>query len=137
MTDIQKEKINRLTAIIKRFDLTQAQFAQRTGLSQPKVSGILKGKDGKNILNDIFYRLHYEFGISKEWWETGSGEMFLRNIEKNISENIAAEPQATNDAGGWKAKYEAIHEKYTELLERHNALLTNKLEEIIKDKSAI
>lgn len=137
MTDIQKEKINRLTAIIKRFDLTQAQFAQRTGLSQPKVSGILKGKDGKNILNDIFYRLHYEFGISKEWWETGSGEMFLRNIEKNISENIAAEPQATNDAGGWKEKHDELNKKYTELLEKHTALLTNKLEEIIKDKSAI
>src|SRR5690606_22133320 len=70
--------------------------------------------------------------INAEWLLTGEGQMLKNdNVEKNISENIAAESHSFYDAGGWKAKHDVMHAKYTDLLERHNALLTNKLEEII------
>lgn len=128
MTD--KEKI------LKYLDykgVSKNKFYTQTGLSVGFLdSGSSLGVDKLKIIIDNYH----DFNL--EWFIYGRGEIVKNeNVEKNIPENIAAEPQATYDAGGWKAKYEAIHEKYTELLERHNALLTNKLEEIIKDKSAI
>lgn len=76
--------------------------------------------------------------ISAEWLITGEGEMLKsENVEKNISENIAAEPDVLYDADEWKNKYEQLNEKYTALLEQHNALLTNKLKEVLKDKSVV
>src|SRR5690606_4170217 len=128
MTD--KEKI------LKYLDykgISKNKFYTQTGLSVGFLdSGSSLGVDKLKIIIDNYH----DFNL--EWFIYGRGEIVKNeNVEKNIPENIAAEPQATYDAGGWKAKYEAIHEKYTELLERHNALLTNKLEEIIKDKSAI
>lgn len=76
--------------------------------------------------------------IDANWLITGKGQMLKKeNVEKNIPENVAAEPQKLYDADGWKHKYDALHQKYTALLEKHTALLTNKLEEIIKDKRAI
>lgn len=73
--DNQIEKIKRLKAIQDTFKLKQSDFAKKIGLTQSKVSLIYNEKAGANILNEIFYRLNYEFGISKAWWENGVGEM--------------------------------------------------------------
>jgi len=120
--------------IIKYLDykgVSKYKFYKDTGLS----NGFLD-KEGA-IGSDKCEKISYQYpDLSLEWLITGYGEMLKNQIvKKNISE--AAEPRAAYDADGWKAKYEALHDKYTELLEKHNELLTNKLEEIIKGKRAI
>lgn len=81
MTDNQKEKIKRLIYLRQLMGFNQAQMAQKIGVSQPKLSAIEKGREGKDILNGIFYRLSYEFNIKKEWWEDGEGDVFLQKDE--------------------------------------------------------
>jgi len=76
--------------------------------------------------------------INLEWLLSGNDlQSQNENVEKNISENIAAEPTASYGVGEWKNKYDELHLKYTELLEENNQLLKNKLKEVLTDKSAV
>lgn len=129
---------NDKTLILNRIKLyygfkSDADFARFLGIKPNSLSNWYK----RNTIDyDLVFSKCEDLNI--EWLLSGNDlELQKEDVEKNIPEDIAAEPKSTYDAGGWKAKYEAMHDKYTELLERHNALLTNKLEEIIKDKSAI
>jgi transcriptional regulator with XRE-family HTH domain len=117
--DNQLEKSKRFVEIMNHFNLNQAEMAVKTGLSQPKVSEIKNLKAGVNILNDIFYRLHYEFNISKEWWESGKGLM-INKIDHAVTsskQDIAQETNQVYDSEYWKNEYIAIQKKYTALLE--------------------
>lgn len=119
--DNQVEKSRRFIQVMNQFNLNQHEMAIRTGLSQPKVSEIKNLKAGVNILNDIFYRLHYEFGISKEWWDSGKGSMLIKNdqVDSEDKFDVVSEPSEVygNDAEFWKNEYIAIQKKYTALLE--------------------
>lgn len=117
MTKNQDVRVERFILIMKTFNLTQKDMAKKVGLSQPKVSAIINGKAGANILNDIFYRLNYEFDISKDWWETGKGEM-VSNHNNEINQ--------AEESEYWKNQYIEVQRKYT-------ALLENKLKLFIDD----
>src|SRR5690606_3462732 len=129
---------NDKTLILNRIKLhygfkSDADFARFLGIKPNSLSNWYK----RNTIDyDLVFSKCEDLNI--EWLLSGDDlEPQKEDVEKNISGNIAAEPHAPYDAGGWKAKHDALHNKYTELLEKHNALLTNKLEEIIKDKSAV
>ncbi|WP_149525671.1 helix-turn-helix domain-containing protein [Sphingobacterium hotanense] len=126
MADIESDKILRFIKIQKQLNLKQKDFAERVGLTQSKVSLLNNGKAGGNILNDIFYRLHYEFGLSKTWWDTGQGEMFesrSASFQEELTENyIHSESDSVNES------YEQLKNKYIKLLEDYNLLLKSKLQ---------
>lgn len=83
----QIEKINRLIELRKILNLNQSEMAKKLGISQPKLSAIEKGKEGKDILNNIFYRINYEFGVEKKWWEIGEGKPFLKDKKETTNNN--------------------------------------------------
>ena len=118
MIDNQEEKIKRFVQIQKSLKIKQKEFAEKIGLTQSKVSLINNGKAGTNILNEIFYRLHYEFGITKEWWESGKGEML-----KSYKEDSNVFPLNKD----FPSNCEELKEKYIKLLEDYNQLLKSKL----------
>jgi len=115
LTDNQIEKISRLIQLRKKLKLSQIEMAKKIGLTQSKLSEIESKKAGKDILYDIFYRLNFEFGISKEWWENGFGPMIL---EKN-QENLILREGEKQYGGGeeyWRGRYDQIREDYEKLL---------------------
>ena len=120
MSDNQEEKIKRFFEVVKHFKLTQKEIALKTGLSQPKISEIKNGKAGSSILNNIFYRLHYEFGVNKEWWDSGKGEMTSNSVLPEIK------PENTDDViyneGYWKGRYDELLNQYEEVKNELNAL---------------
>ncbi len=126
----QLEKSKRFFEVLKYFGLNQVSASKRIGLSQSKISEIKNLKAGKNILNDIFYRLYYEFGISKEWWDTGEGEMF--ELKESFSnKDFAAESVEGYEKVDWKSKHQLLLEKYINVVEENNMLLKGKLQELI------
>lgn len=93
-TDSQEEKVKRLIAVREYLGLNQSNLAKQLGLSQPKLSAIEKGREGKFILNSISSKLKDIFNVSKDWFETGKGEMFL---EKFPSENDEVQRKSEED----------------------------------------
>lgn len=69
--------VDRLRAIMERYDLTQSELAQRIGVRQPNISAILKGNRscGPGIAN----RIALSFDIDPNWLLTGEGEMYRDN----------------------------------------------------------
>lgn len=130
-SDNQTEKVLRFIQIQKNLKLKQKDFAERLGLTQSKVSLINNGKAGNNILNEIFYRLHYEFGISKDWWETGKGEMFVEIINKYQP----IQEESIRTSIDWEENYKNLKNKYVQLLEEYNHLLKLKLKEATEVRS--
>jgi len=56
---------------IRGFDMTQAEFAERIGISQNHLSTMERGK--VEIGAEILLRISREFGKSVEWLLTGEG----------------------------------------------------------------
>jgi|SRR5690606_1771338 len=129
---------NDKTLILNRIKLhygfkSDAEFARFLGIKPNSLSNWY-------TRNTIDYDLVFSKceDINLEWLLSGNDSQSQNeNVEKNISESIAAEPTASYGVDEWKNKYEQLSEKYTALLEQHNALLTNKLKEVLKDKSAV
>lgn len=126
---------NRLTQFIDSNRISIREFEKSIGASNGYINSISRsvGIDKISAIIEKYPTLNID------WLMTGRGEMEFEigNVEKNSSGNIAAEPKAAYRGGEWKNKYEQLNEKYTALLEQHNALLTNKLKEVLKDKSAV
>ncbi|WP_282635817.1 helix-turn-helix domain-containing protein [Sphingobacterium thalpophilum] len=123
--DSQGEKIEKLISIQKYFGLKQKDFADKIGLTQSKVSLIINGKAGANILNEIFYRLHYEFGISKDWWEKGQGSMFVETVEKKIYPETAQEEVVGYNESYWRGRYDQLKEDHERLLKELDDIKRN------------
>lgn len=68
-------KGEKVKAIRKALRLTQVEFAKKLGTNQNIMSALEKDKRnlGQRVINDILAT----FGVSPEWWKTGTGEMFL------------------------------------------------------------
>lgn len=122
--DNQVEKVQRFILIQKTLGIKQKEFASKLGLTQSKVSLINNNKAGANILNEIFFRLNFEFGISKNWWETGVGEIFESKEYKTIKQpddcnhtlNKEDESHLKNDLY-WRGRYDQLKEEFERLRE--------------------
>lgn len=69
-----------ITRAIRKLGLSQEDAGRRMGISQPKVSGLLRG-DFANLserkLMDCLNRLGYDIEIKgHHWWPLGSGLVF-------------------------------------------------------------
>ena len=65
----------RMKMIRERYELTQADFAERLNIDPSYLSYIENGK--KHPSNKIISKLYRDFKINTEWLETGQGDMIL------------------------------------------------------------
>ena len=65
-------KIGRRIRELRGFDITQAEFARRVGVSQGHLSHIERGD--KEMGAEILLRISREFGKSIEWLLTGQDQ---------------------------------------------------------------
>ena len=71
--------LERLKLVRKTLGLTQVQFSQKLGMSQPGYSQIEKGI--RNITNIIVKSVCKSFNVDENWLRTGEGEMFVQTEE--------------------------------------------------------
>ena len=69
-------KVGRRIRELRGFDLTQAEFARRIGVSQGHLSYMEHGR--KEVGADILLRISREFGRSIEWLLTGENQKPVR-----------------------------------------------------------
>jgi transcriptional regulator with XRE-family HTH domain len=82
----------RLTAILKHFRISAAQFADEIGVQRASVSHVLseRNKPGFDFIQKIIAAYP---SISAEWLITGNGEMLK---SKNVGQFLFSEEEVTN-----------------------------------------
>jgi transcriptional regulator with XRE-family HTH domain len=70
-TYVDWKQVGRRIRVLRGFDMTQEEFAQRIGVSQNYLSTMERGK--VEIGAVILLRISQEFGKSLEWLLTGEG----------------------------------------------------------------
>lgn len=75
MNDAEKVK-----AIRTELGLTQAKLGEALKVTKSHISEVEAGK--KNLSMGIIQLMKIRYAISDEWWETGTGEMFLDNMQR-------------------------------------------------------
>lgn len=86
---------DRILAIIKEEEMTNARFAQEIGVQSSSISHITSGRNNPSI--DLITKILSRFpGISAEWLLQGKGKMYKSDnvIEQNsrLNQNVAAQP---------------------------------------------
>jgi SOS-response transcriptional repressor LexA len=77
---MEEKNLQALRDFFKKNRITQLAISQRTGIKQPQINRLLKGKD--NFGKKTAETLADAYGLSALWLMTGQGEMLLTN-EKN------------------------------------------------------
>jgi len=76
----------RIKEIRKSLNLTQAEFGRKIGIIQGHLTGIESGK--KNATKKTRIVICAVYGVSKNWLETGSGEMFVQNPNRKTKKIV-------------------------------------------------
>lgn len=105
---------DRIKIVRKRLDLTQQEFADRLGLKRNSVSLI---ESGRNTSEQTIIAICREFGVRREWLETGEGEM------------EAASP--TEELDALAKKYRLRHKDYV-LVEKFVALSSEERDSVFR-----
>lgn len=66
---------DRIKAIRKHYDLTQAEFGDRIGVKGNTITNY--ENDLRNPSDAIIVSICREFNVNEEWLRTGNGEMFI------------------------------------------------------------
>lgn len=75
----------RIKALRKALNLTQAEFAERTGIKQNTVATYEMGRNPPT--DTVITLIVREFGVNETWLRTGVGEMFeRRSADEQIAE---------------------------------------------------
>ena len=77
----------RLAYVRKKLHLTQAQFSEKICVSTGFLSSMEIGD--RKVNPRIIKIIHLTTGISAKWLETGEGEMFVPDSDKEIEEIIS------------------------------------------------
>lgn len=79
---------NRLKALRKALGLKQKDLAQKIGVATGRVGGWECGRDA--IPKTRIYQICNEYGVNREWLETGAGDMFRPGATEDEALKIAA-----------------------------------------------
>ena len=74
------DKNKRLTELRTKLGMTMEAFGERIGLSRQTISNIESGR--RNVTDRMIMAICREFGVSEDWLESGSGEMFKTDTEE-------------------------------------------------------
>lgn len=79
----------RIASLRKEMRLTQKQFGERIGVQRGTVANYERGR---NIPNEtVLLMICREFGVRREWLETGEGEKFEKNSRYDIISEMSEE----------------------------------------------
>ena len=79
----------RIASLRKEMGLTQKQFGERIGVQRGTVANYERGR---NIPNETgLLMICREFGVRREWLETGEGEKFEKNSRYDIISEMSEE----------------------------------------------
>ena len=79
----------RIASLRKEMGLTQKQFGERIGVQRGTVANYERGR---NIPNEtVLLMICREFGVRREWLETGEGEKFENNSRYDIISEMSEE----------------------------------------------
>lgn len=78
---------SRIKEVRKDNHLTQAKFAERIGLKQNTIAQIETGK--RTPSEQVVLSICREFGVFREWLETGKGPKYKKKPEGGIEQEIA------------------------------------------------
>lgn len=76
----------RLKEIRMSLSLSKETFVQKLGLSKSTITGIETGN--YNVTESIIISICNIFNVSEDWLRTGKGEMYVKNNENSILQNI-------------------------------------------------
>lgn len=79
----------RIASLRKEMGLTQKQFGEQIGVQRGTVANYERGR---NIPNEtVLLMICREFGVRREWLETGEGEKFEKNSRYDIISEMSEE----------------------------------------------
>lgn len=79
----------RIASLRKEMGLTQKQFGERIGVQRGTVANYERGR---NIPNEtVLLMICREFGVRREWLESGEGEKFEKNSRYDIISEMSEE----------------------------------------------
>ena len=79
----------RIASLRKEMGLTQKQFGERIGVQRGTVANYERGR---NIPNEtVLLMICREFGVRREWLETGEGDKFEKNSRYDIISEMSEE----------------------------------------------
>ena len=79
----------RIASLRKEMGLTQKQFGERIGVQRGTVANYERGR---NIPNEtVLLMICREFGVRREWLETGEGEKLEKNSRYDIISEMSEE----------------------------------------------
>ena len=79
----------RIASLRKEMGLTQKQFGERIGVQRGTVANYERGR---NIPNEtVLFMICREFGVRREWLETGEGDKFEKNSRYDIISEMSEE----------------------------------------------
>ena len=94
---------NRLRAVMKKLDITQAEMARRLGLAPESLGKYLADSNVKGKRNpEMLVTKLSSIGISLDWYIAGKGTMFLEDVQHK------SEEEDDRYAKAGKLLYEAI-----------------------------
>lgn len=67
---------DKITAIRKALHLNQLQFAEPLGVGDKQISAIENNR--ANPSTSVLELMFVKYLVSRNWWETGEGEMFIK-----------------------------------------------------------
>lgn len=86
---------NRVTELRKSLNLTMEAFGSRLGVTKSAISRIEGGVVG--VTTQIITSICREFNVSREWLETGEGEMFEELSSQELAARIVGQALSTSD----------------------------------------
>jgi transcriptional regulator with XRE-family HTH domain len=107
----------RLRLLIEKLEVTQSKFAELIGISHPTVARYLStGHISVEGIKLICAKLN----VSRQWLETGEGEMFNNGIAPNLDAMQNVAPSTP-----WKEEaYTLLKEQLQQSERRYNELMT-------------
>jgi transcriptional regulator with XRE-family HTH domain len=105
----------RLKKIRETLGDNQTEFSEKLGIKQGSLSDIERGKNDMPVSDQIKMILYKSLGISKVWFETGKGEMF-------VTKKPTSDPE----------DYDEIKRKYYEALEEIARLSKMIIRDLVK-----
>ena len=77
---MESKKNERLSELRKKLGMTMEAFGERIGMSKQSISNIESGR--REMTDRMKIVICREFGVSEDWLESGSGEMFKTDTEE-------------------------------------------------------